>query len=300
MAVARPAPASALPKWRRRAIRRRWRRRSTGARSPIRSSLPCSIRPSPARGRRSMRSPAKCSAACTTARPGSAVRAQRDARPHAAEFVCRHSRRSWRARLRRSCIGLRGGRYQFSGQCLTYPTKAAPGARGPSRDLTFWAQGLGGWGHSDSDGNAASLKSRSAASSRVSMRASVTRGAPASWPAICAPISMSMRVRAAPASTACSSAATRAAASARSMCAAGVLFARQHRYQPRHYLPRLYRQGECALPRQCRTGVRRGRLRHGLRSGRGGAARRAGLRARARWFVPRERRRCGAVGFKCE
>jgi outer membrane autotransporter protein len=42
----------------------------------------------------------------------------------------------------------------------TYPTKAAPGARGPSRDLTFWAQGLGGWGHADSDGNAASLRSR--------------------------------------------------------------------------------------------------------------------------------------------
>jgi fibronectin-binding autotransporter adhesin len=41
-----------------------------------------------------------------------------------------------------------------------YATKAAPGARGPSRDLTFWAQGLGGWGHADSDGNAASLKSR--------------------------------------------------------------------------------------------------------------------------------------------
>ena len=42
---------------------------------------------------------------------------------------------------------------------LTRP-KAAPGARGPSRDLTFWAQGLGGWGHADSDGNAASLRSR--------------------------------------------------------------------------------------------------------------------------------------------
>jgi outer membrane autotransporter protein len=46
-----------------------------------------------------------------------------------------------------------------------FPAKAAPGKapsapRGPSRDLTFWAQGLGGWGHADSDGNAASLKSR--------------------------------------------------------------------------------------------------------------------------------------------
>ena len=29
-----------------------------------------------------------------------------------------------------------------------------------SRDLTFWAQGLGGWGHTDSDGNAASVSSR--------------------------------------------------------------------------------------------------------------------------------------------
>jgi outer membrane autotransporter protein len=46
-----------------------------------------------------------------------------------------------------------------------FPAKAAPGkapsrVNGPSRDLTFWAQGFGGWGHADSDGNAASLKSR--------------------------------------------------------------------------------------------------------------------------------------------
>jgi outer membrane autotransporter protein len=40
------------------------------------------------------------------------------------------------------------------------PGKAPSRMRGPSRDLTFWAQGLGGWGHADSDGNAASLKSR--------------------------------------------------------------------------------------------------------------------------------------------
>ena len=40
------------------------------------------------------------------------------------------------------------------------PGKATPATRGPSRDLTFWAQGLGGWAHADSDGNAASLKSR--------------------------------------------------------------------------------------------------------------------------------------------
>jgi outer membrane autotransporter protein len=60
------------------------------------------------------------------------------------------------------------GALGFAGPQLAYasadangfPVKAAPGARGPSRDLTFWAQGLGGWGKADSDGNAASLKSR--------------------------------------------------------------------------------------------------------------------------------------------
>jgi outer membrane autotransporter protein len=39
------------------------------------------------------------------------------------------------------------------------PVKAPP-ARDASRGLTFWAQGLGGWGHSDGDGNAASLTNR--------------------------------------------------------------------------------------------------------------------------------------------
>jgi len=41
-----------------------------------------------------------------------------------------------------------------------FPTKAAPGMNNPSRDLTFWSIGLGGWGRSGSDGNAASLTSR--------------------------------------------------------------------------------------------------------------------------------------------
>jgi outer membrane autotransporter protein len=60
------------------------------------------------------------------------------------------------------------GALGFAGPQLAYasadangfPVKGAPGARAPSRDLTFWAQGLGGWGHADSDGNAASLRSR--------------------------------------------------------------------------------------------------------------------------------------------
>jgi len=41
-----------------------------------------------------------------------------------------------------------------------FPAKAPAAAREQSRNLTFWALGLGGWGHADSDGNAASLKSR--------------------------------------------------------------------------------------------------------------------------------------------
>ena len=40
------------------------------------------------------------------------------------------------------------------------PGKAPSRPVGPSRDLTFWAQGLGGWGHADGDDNAASVRSR--------------------------------------------------------------------------------------------------------------------------------------------
>jgi outer membrane autotransporter protein len=56
----------------------------------------------------------------------------------------------------------------FGGPQMTYasgetyaadvPVKAPP--REASHGLTFWAQGLGGWGHSDSDSNAASLTNR--------------------------------------------------------------------------------------------------------------------------------------------
>ena len=42
----------------------------------------------------------------------------------------------------------------------TVPGKAPMRAGERSRDLTFWAQGLGGWGHTDSDGNAASVSGR--------------------------------------------------------------------------------------------------------------------------------------------
>ena len=58
------------------------------------------------------------------------------------------------------------GALAFGGPELAYaadgngfPVKT-PGMGDRSRDLTFWAQGLGGWGHTDSDGNAASVSSR--------------------------------------------------------------------------------------------------------------------------------------------
>jgi outer membrane autotransporter protein len=58
------------------------------------------------------------------------------------------------------------GALGLAGPQLAYAAADANGMAvkaGPSerpRDLTFWAQGLGGWGHTDSDGNAASLTSR--------------------------------------------------------------------------------------------------------------------------------------------
>jgi len=59
------------------------------------------------------------------------------------------------------------GALAFGGPQLAYAAVDANGAmpmKAPARDashgLTFWAQGLGGWGHSDSDGNAVSLTNR--------------------------------------------------------------------------------------------------------------------------------------------
>jgi outer membrane autotransporter protein len=71
-----------------------------------------------------------------------------------------------------SYIGMPGGldALAFAGPQLAYagedanaadyPMKAAP-VSGRTPGLTFWAQGLGAWGHADSDGNAASARSRS-------------------------------------------------------------------------------------------------------------------------------------------
>ena len=103
-------------------------------------------------------------------------------------------------------------------QASVYPVKA-PMPYGPSRDLTFWTQGLGGWGQSDGDGNAASLKSRfggflSGVDARFgeAWRAGFVAGYLRSdLKPMCG--------KAAPASTACSSASTQRASSAPSMCA---------------------------------------------------------------------------------
>jgi outer membrane autotransporter protein len=75
-------------------------------------------------------------------------------------------------RLRQaSYAGVSGdlGALGFAGPELAYAdagvnaayAKAMPGsAPERTRDLTFWTQALGGWAHADSDGNAASVKSR--------------------------------------------------------------------------------------------------------------------------------------------
>ena len=86
--------------------------------------------------------------------------------------VAQFARSGMLGRMRQiSYAGLPGelGALGFGGPQLAYasadanaglPVKAAPGPRETGRDLTFWAQGLGGWGRTDGDGNAASLSSR--------------------------------------------------------------------------------------------------------------------------------------------
>jgi outer membrane autotransporter protein len=90
--------------------------------------------------------------------------------------VAQFARSGMLGRMRQiSYAGLPGelGALGFGGPQLAYasadanaglPVKAAPNVRETSRDtgrdLTFWAQGLGGWGRTDGDGNAALLSSR--------------------------------------------------------------------------------------------------------------------------------------------
>ena len=82
------------------------------------------------------------------------------ARPHAAGVIFMMLPMGWRA------LSFGGPELAYAGgdaganAMAAVPGKAPARPAGPSRDLTFWAQGLGGWGHADSDGNAASVKSR--------------------------------------------------------------------------------------------------------------------------------------------
>ena len=146
-----------------------------------------------------MRSQAKSMAACTTRRP------KRHSLPAARCWVA-CGRRHIPERRANGALGFAGPQLAYASgtaaQASAYPVKAPP--YGPSRDLTFWSLGLGGWGHSDGDGNAASLRAALVASSPVSMRASAKAGARALPQDMCAPICMPMTGRAAPASTACS------------------------------------------------------------------------------------------------
>jgi uncharacterized protein with beta-barrel porin domain len=43
-------------------------------------------------------------------------------------------------------------------RAAAFPVKAPPAAPAASPDLVFWLQGLGAWGHADSDGNAAAVR----------------------------------------------------------------------------------------------------------------------------------------------
>ena len=181
---------------------------------------------------------------------------------------------------------------------LTQPRRA-PGARGPSRDLTFWAQGLGGWGHADSDGNAASLRSRFGGFlSGVDARFGET------WRAgfVAGYMRSDLNVDARASSAGIDSVQLGGYASGR-------VGAFNVRGGASYSLDSIDTSRAIVFPGFTDKASARfhgnvgqvfGEVGYGmaLRQCRGRAARRAGLRARARWFVPRERRRCGAVGCK--
>ena len=181
-----------------------------------------------------------------------------------------------------------------------FPVKAPFRTGGPSRDLTFWAQGLGGWGRTDSDGNAASVTSRFGgflsgvdAWFGDAARAGFVAGYQRSNLHVDARAS-SARDRQRSNRRLCGEPPRRLQSARRRL-----LFVRQHRYQPDHCVPRLYRSDAREISRPCCTGVRRSRLRHDLQPGRSRAARRTRLRAPARRRVFGERRRRSAVWRKC-
>ena len=162
-----------LPRSHRRRIKLPSRRPSMAARYSIRSSSQSSIKPSTARGRPSMRCPAKSSAACTTRKPESAVRPQRNARPHAADV---------------SYAGVPGelGALGFGGPQLAYAAadanaacriKAAPGhARKPRTRSHLLGAGSRRLGpHRQRRQCRVGDEPGSAASSPASMRGSATR-----------------------------------------------------------------------------------------------------------------------------
>ena len=170
------------------------------------------------------------------------------------------------------------------------------GARASARAISpSGRRVLGGWGHTDSDGNAASLQQplrRLPLRRRCALRRHLRAGFVAGY------LRSDLNADARASSAGIDSVQIGAYAGGKLGCAQcarrRVLFVRQHRCEPRHLLPRLHRSDQGKLPRQCRAGVRRSRLRHDARSSRDRAACRPGLCARARQFVPGKRRGCCA------
>ena len=153
--VAAEARSSVLPRWRRHQTRARSQPHSTAARCRIRLSI--ALLNQTVDGARQ----------AFDALSGEVYGSVHNAQAEEAQFA----RSAMLGRMRQaSYAGAPGelGALGFAGPQLAYASAAAVQASairsrrhyGPSRDLTFWTQGLGGWGHSDGDGNAASLTSR--------------------------------------------------------------------------------------------------------------------------------------------
>ena len=156
--VAAEARSSDLPPWRRHETRARSQPRSTAARCPIRLSI--ALLNQTVDGARQ----------AFDAVSGEIYSSVHNAQAEEAQFA----RSAMLGRMRQAsyagtpgelgALGFAGPQLAYASasaaaaQASAYPVKAAPYA--PSRDLTFWTQGFGGWGQSDGDGNAASLTSR--------------------------------------------------------------------------------------------------------------------------------------------
>ena len=166
------------------------------------------------------------------------------------------------------------------------PGKAPARTGERSRDLTFWAQGLGGWGHTDSDGNAAAVHGRfggflSGVDARFgeTLRAGFVAGYMRS----------DLNADARSSSAGIDSVQFGAYAGGK-LGALNVRGGASYSFDSIDvsrgiFFPGFTDKTKRKLPWQCRAGVRRSGLWHDARSGRARADRRPGLCACARWLV---------------